>query len=185
MHASLRLPVGCAAAAALATALLIPDLARPAAAAASDGPTTTSFTVDGGSLTISTPDSAVLGLVNVGTSTVTGQLGLITVDDERALAAGSWTASVSSTHYITGGGSPAETIPAADASYTAGAAVSTSGTGTFTPGTGGALGVIEPAFLATATTGATTASWNPTITITLPAAVVAGTYTGTITHSVA
>ena len=28
-------------------------------------------------------------------------------------------------------------------------------------------------------------SWDPTITVTLPAAVVAGTYSGTITHSAA
>ena len=33
--------------------------------------------------------------------------------------------------------------------------------------------------------GNTTVSWNPTVTVTLPSNVAAGTYTGTITHSAA
>jgi hypothetical protein len=35
-----------------------------------------------------------------------------------------------------------------------------------------------------ATTGNNFATWNPTVSITLPAQAVAGTYSGTITHSV-
>jgi hypothetical protein len=34
-------------------------------------------------------------------------------------------------------------------------------------------------------TGISTASWNPTISVLVPPAAVAGTYSGTITHSVA
>jgi len=185
VRTSLRLAVRGAAAAVLAAALLIPAVIRPAPAAASDGPTDTSFTVDAGTLTLATPDSADLGTVTIGTAAVSGQLGAITVTDDRGLASGAWTASVSSTSFTTGAGTPAETIPAANASYAAGGATATSGTGTFAPGAGGALNVAEPAFVATDTTGTTSATWNPTITVTLPAAVVSGTYTGTITHSVA
>jgi hypothetical protein len=70
-------------------------------------------------------------------------------------------------------------------SYAPGAATSTTGAGTFTPGAGGALGTSQTAFTAASETGATSVTWNPTITVTLPSTVVAGTYTGTITHSVA
>jgi hypothetical protein len=37
---------------------------------------------------------------------------------------------------------------------------------------------------ATAVSGDNTATWNPTIVVTVPAGAVAGTYSATITHSV-
>jgi hypothetical protein len=153
------------------------------AARANSAPTT--FTIAGGALSITTPSSANLGTAPIGTSAVNAALGTVTVSDQRALFAGGWTASVISGSFVTGSSSPAETVPAADVSYAPGSATATSGTGTFTPGAGGALGTSRTAFTASAEAGITSCGWNPTITVTLPAAVIAGTYTGTITHSVA
>jgi hypothetical protein len=47
------------------------------------------------------------------------------------------------------------------------------------------LNVSRTAFTLTAGTGNNTATWNPTLVVALPAAAVVGTYTGTVTHSVA
>ena len=66
-----------------------------------------------------------------------------------------------------------------------GEVVSSTGTGTFTPGTPGFLGAPITAFSATSETGDTVVTWDPQITIQIPTAAVNGTYTGTITHSVA
>ncbi len=49
----------------------------------------------------------------------------------------------------------------------------------------GNISTPQPAYVATLGVGATSVSWNPIIKVTLPSSVVAGTYTGTITHSVA
>ena len=97
-------------------------LAIPVAAQASSSPdTTTTFGVTGGSLSINTPASAPLGAMTVGTDThVSASLGTVTVTDDRAPLRGSWTASVTSTDFTTGGGTPAETIPAADVAYAPG-----------------------------------------------------------------
>jgi hypothetical protein len=69
-----------------------------------------------------------------------------------------------------------------------GALTAQTGTGVFAPGLLTALTNIstpQTAYTAVAEVGATSVSWNPTITVTLPSSVVAGTYTGTITRSVA
>ena len=90
--------------------------------------------------------------------------------------------------FTTGTGTPStdETIPAADVNYAPGRHQPT-GVVTFTPGTAGALGgeTALTAFSASAENGISSVSWAPTITVTPPASTVAGTYTGTITHSVA
>lgn len=78
-----------------------------------------------------------------------------------------------------------ETISNINLSYSPGAATATTGEGTFTPGPGGIINVPRTAFTGTELTGNNTATWNPTLTVTIPAATVAGTYTGTVTHSVA
>ncbi len=164
-------------------ALILPAVAQAATGPSTD--TTTTFDVNGGLLTITTPDTAALGTVPIGAPTVSAALGSVIVDDERGTLGGSWTASVISTDFTTGGAAPAETVPAASVAYAPGAATATTGTGTFTPGPGGAMDTSQTAFSATATTGVTTVHWDPTITVTLRAGIVAGTYTGTITHSVA
>lgn len=164
-------------------------LAVPAAAHADEGnagDTTTTFTISAGPLTISTPSSADLGTASIGNATISAQLGNVSVLDERATISGSWTASVTSTAFTTGGRTGAETIPAGDVAYNAGDPGTQVGSGTFsTGGSAGALDSAQTAFTASNEVGTAGITWNPTITVTLPATVVAGTYSGTITHSVA
>lgn len=164
-----------------AGAALVAATALPASAA----DTTVTFSITAGALTIAAPASASLGSVATGTASISGQIGPVTVTDDRGTLNGSWTASVISTDFTTGGGTPAETIPNINNSYSPGPATSTTGTGTFTPGPGGIVNVPQVAFTGTALTGNNSVTWNPTLTVTIPAAAVAGTYTGTVTHSVA
>ena len=153
--------------------------------------TTTTFTLSGGSLSISAPSSTVnLGTTGTGSSTVSAQLGTVTVTDSRGALAGSWTATAASTDFTTGGASANETVAKANVNYWSGAATASSGTAVFLPGqvlsaNEVAIGSAQTAFSASAIVGNDSASWNPTIDVHLPAAAVTGTYTGTITHSVA
>jgi hypothetical protein len=160
-------------------------LAAPLAAHAADTPTT--FEVSGGALGITVPTTSVdLGTVTVGASDVSASLGTVSVSDQRATVSGSWIATVTSSAFVTGEASTAETVPASDVNYAPGDP-SDAVNGTYTPGTAGALGG-DTALTAMSTSdevGVGGVSWDPTITVTLPAQVVAGTYTGTITHSVA
>jgi hypothetical protein len=164
----------------MVVALLV-AAALPAAAAE----TATTFQVASGGLAISAPTSANLGSGAAGGS-VSASLGQVRVDDTRGVLLGTYAARVSSTDFTTGGGTEAETIAAANAAYTGGL-VTPGGTVVCT-----SLLVAEPlanttkvAMNATGATGTNSCTWNPTIAVTLPAASVAGTYTGTITHSVA
>jgi hypothetical protein len=160
------------------------------ASAATTGNTTTTFTLTAGSLAITVPGSKDLGSVATGTATASAQLGSIQVSDGRGALNGSWTTSVSSTDFTTGGATADETIAKASADYWSGAATATSGTGTFTPGQANAgakqaLGSSRTGFAASSVIGNNTATWNPTVIINIPSAAVAGAYTGTVTHSVA
>ena len=151
--------------------------------------TTTTFTLTGGSLSISAPTSASLGSVATGSATTSAQLGNVSVNDPRGALLGSWTATVSSTDFKTGGQTTNETITKSNADYWSGAGTTT-GTGVFTPGqllaaNKQALSTSRTAFSATGIVGNDTASWNPTVVINVPSAAVAGDYTGTVTHSVA
>jgi len=157
--------------------------------AASSGSTTTTFVVSSGALSIAVPATANLGSGSPGTA-ISAQLGAVTITDARALLTAAWTASASSTSFTTGGGTTPETIPNTAVSYWSGPATATTGTGTFTPGQANAgaalaMGTAVSAFTLTAGVGNNTAAWNPTIVVAVPAAAVGGTYTGTITHSVA
>lgn len=163
-------------------------LAFPAAADASG--TAVTFSIGAGALTISNPASVTLSGAGVPGTNLTGQLGTVTVTDARASLTASWTASVATTTFVTGGATAAETISKSAVSYASGAATSTTGVGVFTPGQAtpvlaAALTTQQTAFTLTAGTGNNTAAWNPSLVIAVPAAAVAGTYTGTITHSVA
>ncbi|WP_206671123.1 hypothetical protein [Streptomyces sp. CB01881] len=158
-------------------------------ASAAPGDTTVTFSVSGGALSVSVPTSAGLGSALPGNS-VSGQLGNVTVTDSRALLSAAWTASVVSTSFTTGAGTPAETIPASAVSYWSGTATATTGTGTFTPGQATAgqaqtLGTSRTAYTLSAGVGNNSATWNPTLVVAIPAGAVNGTYTGTVTHSVA
>ena len=101
-----------------------------------------------------------------------------------ALLVATWTATVSSTSFLTGGGTAAETIPAADATYTTGVATTT-GVLVATPTPIVTLSGTAQTVVSGAGVGDNSAAWNPTIAIAVPAAAVTGLYTGTVTHSVA
>ena len=153
-------------------------------ALANNGPTTTTFSIGSGSLLVSVQASASLGSITSGQTTVSGALGNVTVTDNRGLASGgSWTASVISTDFTDSSGTD---IPATNNSYTAPVATTTGTVTLGAPGSG-ALNTISPltAQNATGASGNNTASWNPTVTVTIPQSATTGIYTATITHSVA
>jgi alpha-tubulin suppressor-like RCC1 family protein len=136
-----------------------------------------------GVLTITVSGTATLPTVAPG-NTTSAHLGTVTVSDDRGV--GSWTATVSSTSFQSG----PNTIALSQISYWSGPATATSGTGTFTPGQPTAanavtLTVNRTAFSLTGGSAVNSASWNPTLVVAVPLPTVAGTYTATITHSVA
>lgn len=152
--------------------------------------TSTTFALSGGALSITVPASTNLGTTGTGAAAISAQLGAVAVSDLRGVLLGSWTATVSSTDFKTGLATANETIGKANVYYWSGAATTTSGTGTFTPGqllAGNevSLGTSKTAFSAAAVVGNNSVAWNPTVDVHLPSAAVVGTYSGTITHSVA
>jgi len=173
------------------TAAAVGLTAAPAMAAPT-ADTDVTFTVTAGTLDITAQATADLGSGAPGT-TITGQLGTVTVSDTRAAADASWTASVTSTDFTTGATPTAsETVLASDVDYWSGPATATTGNGTFTPGqaTQGAEQPLDnttplTAFTHTGGTGNNSASWNPTLDVNVPLANEAGIYSGTVTHSVA
>ncbi len=99
---------------------------------------------------------------------------------------------MTSTNYTTGAAGAAETIPASAVNYWSGPATANSGVGVVVPGQANAAAA-QPLSTSAALTafskavgvGNNSTSWNPTLIVNVPAAAVAGTYTGTVTHSVA
>ncbi|MGW4644363.1 hypothetical protein ACWEN6_37990 [Sphaerisporangium sp. NPDC004334] len=184
-----------AAAVAIGAALMVAPSATPAeagtCAASTTCPTTVTFTVTApDSLTIAVPDGPVPIGGNTPGNPVTGQLGLITVSDQRAALTATWTATVSATNFTTGGGTAAETIPTTSVQYWSGPATATTGTGTFVAGQANAAAAVtldqpRTAFSKTTGSGSNSATWNPTLIVNIPAQAVAGTYTGTVNHLVA
>ncbi|MBT2365782.1 hypothetical protein J7E88_10770 [Streptomyces sp. ISL-10] len=147
------------------------------------------FTVATANLKIEVPTSRNLGSGFPG-QTVSGQLGTVTVIDERAAADATWTASVVSTQFDTGTDQETEVIPPNLVNYWSGPATATSGNGTFVPGQptrADRVSLERPrtAFSKTSGSGNNSASWNPTLEITIPQHAVGGLYSGTVTHSVA
>ncbi|HEY2671728.1 MAG TPA: hypothetical protein VGJ07_15330 [Rugosimonospora sp.] len=171
-----------------AATLVVVGLAAGPASAANTGDTTTTFDVNAGTLDITVPAAATIGAGGAPGTTITGQLGAVTVADTRAADPADWVASVVATDFTTGTATPAETVPATDVNYSSGAATATTGNGTFTPsGAAVPLNNTTPltAFTHVGGTGNNSATWNPTLAVNVPLANVAGTYTGTVTHSVA
>jgi uncharacterized repeat protein (TIGR01451 family) len=137
-----------------------------------------------GPLTITAPATAALGAALPG-GTISSSLGTIQVIDSRGFGA-NWTSTVASTDFTTGGGSPAETIPAGDASYTITGLATATGPATFTHLTTVNLsGNPQAVVSATNVDGNTAVTWNPVIQVGVPAGAIGGTYSATITHSVA
>ncbi|MEV6864458.1 hypothetical protein AB0M44_26050 [Streptosporangium subroseum] len=140
------------------------------------------------SLSISVPTSAALGGAAPG-GTISAYLGTITVDDARLVLA-NWTATVSATNFTTGAGSSAQTVGKGRVSYWSGPVTASVGIAVRTPGQLTALlaqdlSTPRTAFSKTAGVLGTSTSWNPALVVAIPNSAVAGSYTGTVTHSVA
>src|ERR1700722_1710847 len=144
--------------------------------------TPATFTLTSGALSISAPTASVsLGsqVASTATSTISGSLGVVTVTDQRG-GVTTWTASVISTAFTPPAG-PAD--PASNISYGAGV-VTVSPTVVATVVAASDLTGVTTVVTG-ASTGISTASWNPTISVVVPANFAPGVYSATITHSVA
>jgi hypothetical protein len=161
---------------------------KPAVLASSSTPgggdpdTTVTFTVTTGALSMTAPVSVNLPSGAPGT-TINGNLGAVTVTDDRALLSASWTATAAASDWTTGGGTPAETIPATDVGYDPGS-ITTTGTITATGTPITLSGTSAPVVTGTSGVGNNTASWDPALAVAVPASAVGGVYTGTLTESV-
>ena len=143
-------------------------------------------------LSISVPSSKAFGSFATGGRTISANLGTITVTTASTLPHNAtWVATVSATAFTTGSGTAAETVPTSSVSYASGTATAASGFGAAAcvPGqvVSASLSVSRTAFSCTGVslTPTTSVSWNPTISIEIHESSVVGTYTATITHSVA
>ena len=138
-------------------------------------------------LSITVPGSKNLGSTSVASSTQSAQLGTVTGTTTIGLA---FVATVTATNFTTGGGSANETISKSQIYYWSGSSTGTTGVLlTNVPGQANA-GLAVPLTVGVTAYSASGAlafsvSWNPTIVVHIPANAVAGTYTGTITHSIA
>ena len=160
----------------------------PGAGAATAG-TDATFTIEAGGLAITVPTSPVAlntGTISTGASSASGQLGPVTVTDTRGVMGATWTATWSSTTFLTGTGSVNEAVAFDHIFYASGAATATSGTGTFAPLTSTPMSAAPAGRTVSwaAGMGNNSATWNPTLSFSLLSTQVAGTYAGTITHSV-
>jgi hypothetical protein len=162
-------------------AMAVPPMS-PAAQGGSDPSTKVTFAVTSGLLTMTAPTAASLGSGAPG-GTISGPLGTVQVTDNRALLNASWTVTASASDFTTGTGTAAETIDIDNANYNPGP-VATTGTITVTPSDITMSNSPQTVMAASAGNGDNTASWNPTISVFVPAAAVTGTYTATLTHSV-
>ena len=164
--------------------LLVSTVATLAAATSlpAGAATPATFELTAGGLSISAPTGSVtLGsqLASNSSSTITGSLGVVTVSDQRG-GATTWVASVISTAFTPPAG-PAD--PASNVSYAAGTiTLSANVTAAAVPGVNltGVTTVVNGT-----STGLSTASWNPTISVFVPGNFAPGVYSATITSSVA
>jgi hypothetical protein len=163
--------------AATASAVLM-AVALPASAAPGDPvDTTTTFTLTGGALTFTAAAGAALTDGASGATSITGTLGTVSVSDLRG-GVEEWSVSVVSTAFTGSEGSSST-----DVDYTAGTVTET-GTIVVADGTitdvASATAVVSP----TSSSGNNTASWNPTLAVTMPSNALADDYTGTVTTSI-
>ncbi|MBG6103361.1 hypothetical protein IW249_003775 [Micromonospora vinacea] len=137
-----------------------------------------------GGLSISVPAISALGTVTSGTTGVSGQLGPVTVTDDRGPFSGNWVSIVTSTNFTTGSGSGGETIPNSNITYASGPALGSTGVGSFVPQPGAVLSTPRTAAGWSGQTGGpNSATWNPTLLVTIPSGVVVGDYVAVVTHS--
>lgn len=157
--------------------------------AAQTGDTDATFEITAGTLDITVPASTVdLGSVGTGLNQLAGDLGTVSVTDDRGLLVAAWTASARSTAFTTGAAGVDETVPAASIAYAANGGVGSGGGGgalfTF-PGAAALSDTVDtPVAALAAAVGINDASWTGNLTFTLLGTQVAGVYAGTVTHSV-
>jgi hypothetical protein len=162
-------------------------------ARADSADTTLSVTVDTGSLTINAPASASLGTVSAAVgSTAVANLGTVTVADSRGTLLGwSVTAVTAASSMSTAGATP-KTIaltPLGPLGWASGTVTAVGGSllSGVTAGGGGFLNAdtAVPVANAVLTAGGGTYTYNPTLTLTVPANTAAGTYSVVVTQTVA
>ncbi|MER7459724.1 hypothetical protein [Micromonospora sp. NPDC126480] len=173
--------------AALSCAILVLGDAAPVAAAPAPQMALSRLTVG---VDITVPASVNLGVGFAG-GTLTGALGTVEVRDQRGPTnPNTWVATVSATIFVTGAGGPQRTITRDQIRYWSGPATRSTGGGTLVPGQptqaqAVTLDVTREAFRKTSGNGNNNMRWSPTVRVAIPAGIVAGVYSGTITHSVA
>lgn len=148
------------------------------AGAADSGNTNVTFTLEGGSLDISPAPDAALTDGAPGDVSVSGSLGPVDISDTRGSTAG-WVVSAASTTFTDGVGSSSTGV-----SYDSGPATETTGTVTWTSEGPTSITSVAPVAAGTEASGNNTATFNPTLTVSLPADALAGDYTGTVTTSI-
>jgi hypothetical protein len=156
-------------------------IAIPAEAAVTGG-TPATFTLNAGALSITAPAGPVsLGsqLAATTATTMSGSLGSVTVSDQRG-GTTTWIVSVISGAFTPSAG-PAD--PASNLSYAAGAVTDSANVVATAVAATDLTG--QSTVMTGASSGISTATWNPTITVIVPANFAPGTYGATITHSVA
>jgi hypothetical protein len=144
--------------------------------------TPASFTLTSGTLSISAPSAGIsLGtqVASTTSSTMSGSLGAVVVSDQRG-GPTTWTASVISTAFTPTAG-PAD--PASNVSYSAGPVVESGPVVATADPVTDLTGVVT--VMTAVSTGISTATWSPTISIFVPANFAPGVYTATITSSAA
>jgi len=166
--------------AATATAAALMVVTALPASAAQTGDTAVTFSLGGGTLDIAVPTSAALTNGVSGATSITGTLGATTVTDNRGLLTG-WTSSAASTAFIS---TPAGTTSTV-VTYGSGTITKTGFVTTTSSGSVPVTTTAVPVVVATLVQGVNTATWNPTLTVTLPATSTTGAYAGTVTTSVA
>jgi hypothetical protein len=157
------------------------------------GDTGVTFEITAGAtaVAISVPESKDLGSARSGTDgSIVSQLGTVTVTDDRAALAAAWTVSAATDGFTHDDADDtpiaAERVEPTAVAYAPGnPTYAGGGTGTYTPTpvvamTGGADLVGTYAGIA----GSRTVSWDPELTLGVADNQVAGTYSGTVTHSV-
>ncbi|ORL76983.1 hypothetical protein [Prescottella equi] len=163
-----------------AAGLVVP---ATAANAANDASTTVNFSIlgtEGGGLSVTVAGG--LGTVTPTAGKASGLLTLVSVSDSRNQAPRGWVASASSTDFV----GTNETIPKSAVTYSASSPAGKVGGGTLAS-TGEQI--LDSPKTVVSRTGLTwpleVATWSPTLTVNYPDGASIGSYTGTITISVA
>ncbi|HEX9969306.1 MAG TPA: hypothetical protein VGB03_04135 [Acidimicrobiales bacterium] len=166
--------------------------AAPAALAAESANTTVSVTVAAGALSIGAPGSASLGSVSAAVGSVaSANLGTVTVSDSRGSLLGWSVTAVTTTASMSTGGTTPHTIaltPAGPLSWATGT-VTASGASLLSGVAAGAGGFLNnttpiPVAVAALAAGGGTYTYNPTVSLTVPANAESGTYSVVVTQTV-